>query len=204
MLRKNITYTNVDGHQVNDLFYFNLTKAELLKLNMKEGEGFQDYLKNIVASQDANALIETFDKIVGLAYGERTQDGKFVKSVQAYEAFKASEAYSVFFMELVTSAEKSAEFIRGIMPADLANEVAQAEKEIGISKNLQEHLDLKDGPTQDPEAMTEDELLAALGAEPVFRTAGFTDADISLMTGKELAKQPREVLERAFWLKQNQ
>lgn len=119
MLKKTMTYVNLDGHQVTEDFYFNLTKAELVKIHMIEGEGFQEYLQNIVKSGNGKEIIETFDKILELAYGERTPDGKFQKSGRGWETFRATEAYSDIFMEIVTEEGKAAEFITAIMPDNL-------------------------------------------------------------------------------------
>lgn len=173
MLKKTINYTNADGHPAQEDVYFNLTKAELVKMALREGEGFQDYLNRIVQSGDGKAIIETFERILELAYGERIA-GKFSKTPGAFEAFKTTEAYSGLFMEIVTDAKKSAEFIAGLMPKELGESLQKTQNDLGISQNLQEHLDLPGSPnyeraeaglTKDPRKMSRTELLAAYRAK---------------------------------------
>lgn len=142
MLKKTITFTDVDGKPATETHYFNLSTADLVKMQMREGEGFQDYINSIIESGDGQAIIDALEKILRLAYGVRTADGKFTKPAGAFDEFMASEAYSELFMELATNAKKSAEFIRGVVPNDLAEKVKKVQDEVGISQNLQEHLDL--------------------------------------------------------------
>jgi hypothetical protein len=158
MLKKTIAFTDVDGNAATETHYFNLTTADLIKMQMREGEGFQDYLNRIIESGDGQAIIDTFEKILRLAYGVRSADGKFTKPAGAFDEFMASEAYSELFMELVTNAQKSAEFIRGVVPSDLAAKVEQAQNTVGISQNLQEHLDLP-AVVPDESAKVEDRVL---------------------------------------------
>lgn len=170
MLKKTIAFTDVDGNAATETHYFNLTTADLTKMQIREGEGFRDYINRIVESGDGQAIIDNFEKILRLSYGVRTQDGKFVKPVGAFDEFMASEAYSELFMELVTNAEKSAEFIRGIMPKDLAEKVQAAQQSIGVQDETRVISDLTvrnvsfDEPTpakKDPRKMSRGELLAA-------------------------------------------
>jgi hypothetical protein len=148
MLKKTIAFTDVDGNAASETHYFNLTTADLVKMQLREGEGFQDYLTRIVESGDGQAIIDTFEKILRLSYGIRTAEGKFVKPAGAFDEFMASEAYSELFMEICTNAKKSAEFISAIMPNDLAVKVEQMQSELGISQNLQAHLELPDEPAK--------------------------------------------------------
>lgn len=122
MLKKTISYKNLDGHTVTEDFYFNMTKAELVKIHMSEGEGFQEYLQTIVASGNGKEIIDTFDMMLEKAYGQRTADGKFVKTKDGWDEFRATEAYSDFFMEIVTDANAAAEFIKAVMPDDLVED----------------------------------------------------------------------------------
>lgn len=199
MLKKNISFKNADGHDQTETHWFNLTTAELVKLNLEEGAGFQDYLTRIVEAEDGKAIIETFDKLIGKTYGVRTADGKFIKRAEDYEAFKASEAYSEFFMELVTDGKRGAEFVNAVMPADL---VAKAQYMQENQKDV-ENVGMKNVFDQ-PTEMSDEEMLKALGAEPVqdeTMTAGLTDDQIRELKPSELRAAPREVLVRAMHLK---
>ena len=117
MLQKTITYTNYNGIEVTEDFYFNLTKAEIMEMEMSTSGGMAEMINKIVASQDAPAIIKIFKELILKAYGEKSADGKrFVKSEEISVAFSQTEAYSQLFMELATDADAAAKFVNGIVP----------------------------------------------------------------------------------------
>ena len=121
MLKKKITYTDYDGNERTEDFYFNLTKAEVVDMETGVDGGMQKMLEKIVAEKDNRRIMETFKEIVARAYGEKSADGKrFVKSHELSEAFMQTEAYSELFMELLTNATSASVFINGILPQELA------------------------------------------------------------------------------------
>lgn len=120
MLKKPITYTDFNGVEVTEDFYFNLTKAELIELEMAHEGGLSESLKRIVAAEDGKRIMEEFKNIILKAYGEKSLDGKkFVKSQHLRDEFESTEAYSELFVSLVTDPEAASEFISAIMPQDL-------------------------------------------------------------------------------------
>ena len=122
MLKKKITYTDYNGVERSEDFYFNLSKAELMEMEMGTAGGFAEMLKRIVDAQDAASIIKVFKELVLKAYGEKSDDGKrFVKSKELSEAFSQTEAYSMLFMELATDADAAAKFVNGIMPEGVSN-----------------------------------------------------------------------------------
>ena len=125
MLKKTITYTDYNGVECTEDYYFNLTKAEIMEMEMGTAGGLAEMIQKIVAAQDAPAIIKIFKDLVLKAYGEKSPDGKrFIKSEEIATAFSQTEAYSILFMELATDAEKAASFVNGIIPADLAKQAA--------------------------------------------------------------------------------
>lgn len=121
MLKKTLTYTDYNGNERTEDFYFNLTKAEIMKMEMSRSGGLAESIQRIVAAQDQPAIIAIFEELIQAAYGVKTPDGKgFIKRKEDLEAFVATEAYSDLFMELATDADKASEFINGIVPVDLA------------------------------------------------------------------------------------
>jgi hypothetical protein len=119
MLKKTITYTDCNGLERTEDFYFNLNKAELLKMEMGIEGGMAEKIQRIVAAQDAPSIIEMFEDLIKRSYGVKTPDGRgFSKKAADLESFMATEAYSILFMELATDADKAAEFVNGIVPAD--------------------------------------------------------------------------------------
>lgn len=118
MLKKTITYTDYNGVERTEDFYFNFSKAEIAELEMSTTGGLTKTIERVVAAQDTAALIKIFKDLVLQAYGEKSADGRrFIKSKELSEGFSQTEAYSILFMELATNAESAAEFMNGIVPA---------------------------------------------------------------------------------------
>lgn len=117
MLRKTIEYTDFDGNERKEDFYFNLTKAEVAEMELSTDGGLTKMIEKIVAEQDAKRIIELFKDLILKAYGVKSPDGKrFIKNDEVRDAFAQTEAYSELFMELAFDAEASAKFINGIVP----------------------------------------------------------------------------------------
>lgn len=123
MLKKTITYEDYNGTERTEDFYFNLTKAELMEMEMSTSGGLAEMIQNIVKAQDAPSIIKIFKDLILNAYGEKSPDGKrFVKvndaGVPLSLAFSQTEAYSQLFMELATDADAASKFVNGIVPAE--------------------------------------------------------------------------------------
>lgn len=117
MLKKEIKYLDFDGNERTENFYFNLTKAECMEMELKTSGGIQQMIERIIAEQDNKKLVEIFKEIILRSYGEKSPDGKhFYKSPEISAAFASTEAYSELFMELATNAEAASKFINGIIP----------------------------------------------------------------------------------------
>lgn len=124
MLKKTIKYTDYNGDEREETFLFNLTKAELMEMEMGTSGGLAKSIQNIVDSQDTAAIVKIFKDIILKAYGEKSNDGKrFIKvndaGVPLSREFAETEAYSTLFMELATDADEAAKFINGIVPSDI-------------------------------------------------------------------------------------
>lgn len=121
MLKKTITYTDYNGSERTEDFYFNLTKAEIMEMELSTTGGLAEMMQRIVAAQDTPALIKLFKDLILKAYGEKSPDGKrFIKSEEIATAFSQTEAYSILFMTLATDDKAAAEFVNGIVPAELS------------------------------------------------------------------------------------
>ena len=95
-------------------------------MELSTAGGLTNLITKITNAKDGPTIIKIFKKLVLDAYGERSDDGRrFIKSKELSEAFSQTPAYSEIFMELSTDDEAAAKFINGIIPADLAAEVAK-------------------------------------------------------------------------------
>ena len=123
MLKKTITYNDFNGNERKEDFYFNLTKAEVMRMEMSTRGGLAERIQRIVAAQDAPAIIEVFEDLIQKSYGVKSEDGRsFLKRKADLEEFMATEAYSILFMELATDADAASKFINGIVPADMSQQ----------------------------------------------------------------------------------
>lgn len=125
MLKKTFTYVDYNGVERTEDHYFNLTKAELMEMELSTTGGLAEMINNIVAAQDAPAIVKIFKDLVLKAYGKKSPDGRrFIKSQELIDEFAQTEAYSQLFMELATDADAAAKFVNGIVPADTAKQIA--------------------------------------------------------------------------------
>lgn len=117
MYKKTMTFTDYDGNSRTEDFYFNLSKAELIEMELSSEGGLEKLVNKLVAAQDGKRLIEIFKTIIHKSYGEKSLDGRrFIKSPEILEAFIQTEAYSDLFTELATNAEAATEFINNVVP----------------------------------------------------------------------------------------
>jgi hypothetical protein len=124
MLVKEITYKDYDGNERKETAMFNLSKAELLEMELSTTGGLEQYINKIVSTQNGPELFKLFKELILKSYGEKSPDGKrFIKSDQLSEEFSQSPAFSELMMELISDAEKCAAFVKGIVPSDLGEAV---------------------------------------------------------------------------------
>lgn len=116
MFKKTITYTDYNGAERKEDHYFNLTKAEMIEYDAEFPDGVIEYLTRLVNLQDKGKLIKAFKDLILRSYGEKLDNGKFIKSQEIRDAFMATEAYSELFMEVVSSEESMAAFVNSIVP----------------------------------------------------------------------------------------
>lgn len=124
MLKKTITYTDYNGVERTEDFYFNLKKSEIMEMELSTDGRLSEMIKKIIATKDIPSLMSIFKEFILKAYGEKSPDGKrFVKSKELSESFEQTEAYSELFMELANSDKAAAEFINGLVPPDIAAQI---------------------------------------------------------------------------------
>ncbi len=117
MLKKKIDYTDYNGVERSEDFYFNLTKAELTEMELNTEGGYAELLQKIVNEKEITKLVPIFKQLILSSYGEKSLDGKrFIKNDEVRDSFAQTEAYSILFMELATNAESAADFVNNIIP----------------------------------------------------------------------------------------
>lgn len=117
MLKKAITYTDYDGLERTEEFRFNLTKAELVDMELTTAGTFSETMKRIIAEKDIIRIAKLFKELLLKSYGVKSDDGKrFIKSQELSEAFSQTEAYSDLYIELLSNPEEAAKFFAEVAP----------------------------------------------------------------------------------------
>ena len=124
MLKKTITYTDFDGNERTEDFYFNLSKSELILLETTTPGGYVAMLQRIIDSKDNIELMNIFTDLIKKSYGVKSDDGKhFVKNEKYLDEFLSSAAFDQMFTEFFTTEDAAAEFAKGIIPKQHVREV---------------------------------------------------------------------------------
>ena len=109
MICEPITYTDFDGVERTENFYFNLTEAEITDWSLS--------VDRIVKAKSQKELVELFKTVIEKAYGEKSADGRrFMKSPEIFANFAATQAFSDFYMSLATDTEKATKVINALAP----------------------------------------------------------------------------------------
>lgn len=133
MIKRTIKYTDYKGNEREEDFYFNLSKPEVMEMELTTKGGMSDYLSKIIKANNRDELIKWFKIIILKAYGEKSEDGRqFIKSPEISKAFSQTEAFVQLYMELVMDDVKAAEFVNGIVPQ--FDEIPNAAPELKVHK----------------------------------------------------------------------
>jgi hypothetical protein len=162
VLKKSIKYTDFNGEEQTEDFYFHLSKADLIGMEFSaHGEGgLQVHLQKIAEAEDGKQIWEFLESLVAKSYGMKSPDGKrFVKNDQLMENFKSTAAYSELIMELCLDAGKAAEFVNGIVPAGLAEDVARLQETPAVADQAVPASPEADPTAIEPHVLTQAEVL---------------------------------------------
>lgn len=124
MIKKTVTYTDFDGNERTEDFYFHLTEQELTEWELSVDGGLSGVLTRIINSKDNKKIIEIFKDLLIRSYGVKTPDGRgFIKNEEVLNNFKYTQAFSDIYMELATDDKAASEFVNGVIPAGLVKAV---------------------------------------------------------------------------------
>ena len=77
MYKKTVKYTDFNGVEREEDFYFNLTAAEVAEMQLSTDGGLDKHLQRIIDAKDTPALVKEFKELLLLAYGEKDPTGKY-------------------------------------------------------------------------------------------------------------------------------
>lgn len=159
MFKKVIKFEDFNGNPREETFYFNLSKAELMEMELSTQAGVEEMIRMLIATKDNAKIMQIFKDLILKSYGIKSEDGtRFIKSQELREAFEQSNAYSELFMEMITEPEMQAAFINGVisgvnMPEMKEEDAIAKLKELGydtsrIEKSLEQNKENKVVPIE--------------------------------------------------------
>lgn len=117
MYKKNITYTDFNGDERTDAFYFNLSDAEILELQVSYGGDMSRIMTNMLEKRDAKGLLGIITDLIRTSYGEKSSDGKrFMKNQEVKDSFVTTDAYSKLVLELLNDEKEFEKFMTNVIP----------------------------------------------------------------------------------------
>ena len=126
MIKKTVTYTDYNGVERTESFYFHFSEAEILDMEMSTEGGFAERVQRIVDAKQQTELLKVIKQFVYDAYGVKSEDGKrFMKNEEVKAAFIESPAYSEIFMEMLANDKIAAEFVNGVVPENMKDKLAE-------------------------------------------------------------------------------
>lgn len=126
MLKLPITYRDLDGNEQTEEHYFNLRIDEVAEMDGEFDGGLEGYLKALIDKRSVSGMVAAFKRILQAAYGRRSADGKrFTKHESFWQEFVETEAFGALLLDLMTDAEKMANFVKGALPADFEEKIAK-------------------------------------------------------------------------------
>ena len=136
MIKKTITYTDLNGAENTEDYYFHINKGEMMRMQLSEGMALDVKIDRLIQTRDYKEIVATIESFIDLSYGVRSENGKsFIKNPKQLELFKSSEAYSELVWTLYTDEDEMREFIFGIFPSNLKEVTEETLKKLEEKKN---------------------------------------------------------------------
>lgn len=124
MYKKKITYTDYNGQERTEDFYFNLSRSELIMLESTTPGGYAAMLQRIIDSKDQRQLMNEFTNLIKMSYGVKSDDGKhFIKNEEVVNDFLNSAAFDQMFLEFFTEENAASDFANGVLPNSVNNDI---------------------------------------------------------------------------------
>lgn len=117
MFKYTIKYTDYNGVEREEPYFFNLSKAELMEMELSTQAGVEEMIRVMIATKDNAKIVKLFKELILKSYGIKSEDGRrFIKTDDLRKDFEQSEAYSEFFMKLLANEDElQSKFINGVI-----------------------------------------------------------------------------------------
>lgn len=131
MISRTIKYVDYNGIEKVGEYWFNMSRADLMALEIKNGGSWFDRIKALINEQDGVGAWGMIQQFVDDSYGVKTEDGGFDKDESHLKKFKQSEAYSEFIWYFVEHPDEFANFVNGIVSSvEKKTDAIDVDKEI--------------------------------------------------------------------------
>lgn len=138
MFKTKIKYTDFNGQEREETLYFNLSKSEMMEMELSTQAGVEEMLRMMIATRDNAKIVQTYKDLILKSYGIKSEDGtRFIKTKELRESFEQSAAYDQLFMDLLANKDNiQTAFVNGVisgvnMPEMKEEEAIEKLKELG-------------------------------------------------------------------------
>ena len=115
MISKTIKYVDYNGVEKIGTYWFNMSRADLIELEMQDSNGWFDRIKQLVNEQRTREAYKMIEQFIKDSYGVKTPEGGFDKDPKHLKAFRDSDAYSELIWGFVEHPDQFADFVNGIV-----------------------------------------------------------------------------------------
>lgn len=123
MQRVTVTYEDFDGNQVQEELFFNLSKAELIRMELDSPIPLSVMASRMQEKPGGTDTYRFATYLIAKAYGMRSDDGRrFRKTEQQTFDFEISPAYDALLEKFMADTDFAAGFIGGLLPKDLMDQ----------------------------------------------------------------------------------
>jgi len=123
MIKKTVTYEDFDGKKVTEDLYFHLSAMEAVELDQSTDGGITQVIQDLLKSGNGSEILLQFKKLIQLAYGVRSEGGRFIKNKADADAFIYSPAFDALLADLLSKPEQAGTFIEGMVSKSLLGQI---------------------------------------------------------------------------------
>lgn len=115
MIAKTIKYVDYNGVEKTGTYWFNMNRADLIRLELDGDEGWTDRVKRLIEEQNTREVVKIIEQFIRDSYGVKTPDGGFDKDPKYLAKFMQTDAYSELIWQFVEHPDEFGDFINGIV-----------------------------------------------------------------------------------------
>lgn len=128
MLKMDITYEDFSGNRRVEPYYFNMTRREVIRLQLKHSRlvdddkgivegGFLEFVNEVKKRGHGDEIGQVFEDMILDAYGIKSDDGRsFEKSEELSQNFSQTAAYDQLYYNFVTDENAMKTFVENVFP----------------------------------------------------------------------------------------